>query len=34
MHLGTEGLEEELTSQVETASQRHGSTIVAFALRR
>ncbi|HSY71045.1 MAG TPA: YkgJ family cysteine cluster protein [Alloacidobacterium sp.] len=34
MYLGTEGLEEELTSQVETASQRHGSTIVAFALRR
>lgn len=34
MHLGTEGLEEELTSQVETASQRHGSTIVAFAFRR
>ena len=34
MYLGTEGLEEELTSQVETASQRHGSTIVAFAFRR
>ena len=34
MYLGTEGLEEELTSQVETASQRHGSTIVALALRR
>jgi Fe-S-cluster containining protein len=34
MHLETDDLEAELTSQVEIATQHHGSTIVAFALRR
>ena len=34
MHLAINELEEELTSQVEEATERHGSTIIAFALRR
>ncbi|QNI30258.1 YkgJ family cysteine cluster protein [Alloacidobacterium dinghuense] len=34
MHLGTDALEAELESQVETETGQHGNTIVAFALHR